>query len=504
MTNWKQTQVQINSVDVSEKLVEWKYPKTFGDTISSIDLTFTDGVNGLLNLTNGQVIEVWEGYTTATDTKVFKGYVKKIEYEGNRTKVYGEDMLSMLKQKEITYSFDKDIAGDGGGHIGSIFYLLVSGGGLNVDMTTVQDTGAYTLNKYICDHADIFERCKKLADIMDWQFYYDASDDKVYFEPKGYTNNTTILYTGSNIVNAPKWTYDSTLLCNDVTVIGAEQLIESTYITSGIGGAGSVFTLPYKPSSVKVYVSNALKEGTVEGDNTSGTSYDYYVDYEKKRIRFTTSPGSSSAGVEIRYTRSVPTPVNAYDQASIDSYTRHVKTIYETDIRDITDAETRASNYIIKYSQPFISSELNVRNVSTSNLSVGQKVRVDDNVNDEDRYVVINKMTVQYPGKYDVLEVGDKTYRLADWGNKVIESVHRLEEEQSKNQSFLLHSVSSTGSLDFQRDSWYIWRQFINNSFILGHSTNGVLGSPAPSHIGSNIVLGDQRSASGLLASGVY
>jgi hypothetical protein len=498
--------VKINTTDITDYLVDWKYSKTFGDIISTINITFTSNVYDVLDITNGQIIEIWEGYTTSTDTKIFKGYVTSVTWSGNKAEVKAEDMLYTLKRKEVTYSYDADIDASAG-VISEIFEDLVeTWGGMTC---TVQDSGTtLILKKYICDHTNIFERCKKLAEVLDWQFYYDADDDTVYFEPKGYENNDTVLRTDTNIVNAPKWEYDSSMLCNDVTVIGASQLIESTYITSGVGGAGSIFTLPSKPESVKVYVDSTLQEGTIEGDNTSGT-YDYYVDYEKKRIRFDSAsvPGSSAAGIEIRYTRNMPVPVRAFDEASKSAYQEHRKTIFETDIRDVNDAESRASNYIIKYATPFVSSTLDVRNVSTGSIYVGQKIRVIDSVNAEDRWVVINRMTYQYPGKYDVLEVGDKTFRLADWGIKIAENMQNLNAEAAQNQNYLLHVVNHTGSFSIARYDYYIWRRAMGSSFVLGHNVApeyslGLLGTAGAGS--QQPYLGDSRGASGCVGSYIY
>jgi len=495
MTNWVQTQVKINNTDVTTTVNNYKYQKKFGESVSSITIEFTKTLKDTITPEIGQTVEVWRGWTTAADEKIFKGTLTRKKLEGGKIIIISEDMLGTAKDKEVTYSYDEDIDASAG-KISDIFKDLISTyTDLTADAVSVQDSGdTDTLNKFICDHADVFERCKTLADILDWQFYYRADTDKVYFEPKGYTNNSTVLTTGTQITNLPKWTYDRTLLCNDVTFIGAEQLVETTETFNGDGNTKN-FTLTYKPHSVKVYISSTLKSGTVEG---SGLTKDYYIDYEKKRIRFASAPGSGSDNIEVRYSHAVPTPVNVFDETSKTNYGEVKKTFIKTDIRHIDDAERRATKYLEQHKNPFVFTKLQLRNISLASISVGNNIRIDDNINNEDRFVVIKTHTMRYPSKFDEVDVGDKEFKLADWGSNVAENLHRLEEEQAKNQEFLLHVVSAAEPIKIQRDTIQILARPIGSTFILGHDisatdpglSRGMLGSFAGSLLP---LLGDHR-----------
>ena len=217
-------------------------------------------------------------------------------------------------------------------------------GGLNADATTIQSSGTtYVLDKFICNHADIFERCKALAVALDWQFYYRPDTDKVYFEPKGYTTNPNTLTVGSNVIKVPKWTYDNTEMANDLTVVGAYQLVETT--ESGQIGVTAGYTtasvqLDHLPESVKVYADagdppTTLLTGGVIG---STASYDYSVDKNKMQLLPYTAFVTNDY-VEVRYSFKRPTPIHCFSQISIDTYGQFKKTITFEDIRTVADAE---------------------------------------------------------------------------------------------------------------------------------------------------------------------
>jgi hypothetical protein len=503
MGNIMLTKVSVNGTDVTAKLINYKFEKTFGQEIAIITLKFSKFITSLVTLANGQTLTVSRGWTTSTDESIFSGFIESYEPEGGTITIIGKDKLSQLVNREVTYSYDAAID-PSAGKLSAIFSDLVTTyGGLTADGTSVQDSGTtVTLSKYVCNHTGVFERCKKLADLQDWQFYYKASTDKVYYEPKGFSNNTTTLQTGTNIINIPKWTFDTTEMINKVTVIGAQTCVQTTEKFNG-NGSTKIFAITKKPVDITVYLSatdpppeSAKQTMQVEGSTNSAN---VYVDFEKKQVRFASAPGVGTNNVQVIYTYAIPTPVVADDSSSIAAYGLYQKTVFETDIKNITDGESRARSFVTKYGQPFVSTTLQIRNVSTASLDVGQKVYVNDTVNNIARYVVINKYTIEYPNRYDTLEVGDRQWRLSNWGTKIMENLQRLNEEASNNQDYLLHVVSHTVQATAHRYSLDIWRQFIGSSFIIGHTTNGVINSGAVPH-----VIGDYRTGSTVLYSARY
>ena len=260
-------------------------------------------------------------------------------------------------RKEVTHTYDSNIDASAG-KISEIFKDLVTTyGGLTADALSIQDSGTTIIyDKFVCNHSDIFDRCKALATVLDWQMYYRADTDKVYFEPKGFTSNSMILTIGDNVYELPKWTFDMTEMCNDLTVVGAYQEIETTEsgrigTTSGYATDGVLLT--FEPISVKVYADASNPPTTLKtgGLPDSSTGYYYYVDKPNKKVLPATGTSFTSGDYfEIRYSHAVPIPVHMTNDASIALYGQFKKTQTFKDIRSVGDAEQRGTNWLLLYS----------------------------------------------------------------------------------------------------------------------------------------------------------
>lgn len=326
------------------------------------------------------------------------------------------------------------------------YYVVKPVAAMIADSTSVQDSGTvYTINKFVCNHTDPFERCKKLADAISYQFYYRSDTNKVYFEPQGFTTNTNALTVGSNIIQIPKWQYDITEMVNNATYVGAYQEVETTEsgqinVTAGYTTTG--ITLALEPISTKVYGDAGSPPTTllVGGQVDSTAAYDYYVD--KNRHMILPAPGTTftiNDFFEIRYSLAAPIPINMRNQASIDTYKEFAKTITLNDVRSVADAEVRGTQHLAKYSTPFIYATVKVKDVSTYGLAAGQQINVVDNISSPavNQVLLINKIRIRYPADYVELDVGDKYWRLADFNAKVLEKFKRFEEDEFANQEII-------------------------------------------------------------------
>jgi len=486
------TKVDIDGTTVTTKLINWELEKTYGDTISEIELKFVKGVNDLVTIQTGQTLEVWRGWSVATEEKIFDGYIEKFEPEAGTVKITGLDKLWDLVRKEVNTVYDSGSHATAG-VISDIFDDLVTTyGGLSTTSSTIQSSGStLIIQKFVCNHTDIFERCKALAEALDWQFYYNSDDGYVYFEPKGYTTNSTTLTIGSNVYNLPRWQYDNTEMANDITFVGGYQEVETTEsgqigVTAGYTTTG--ISIDYEPISVKVYGDAANPPTTLKtgGLPDSSSSYDYYVDKDQKKIL--PAIGTTFTGndfYEIRYSAAAPIPITLYRQKSIDTYGLFTKTITLKDIRSVVDAEQRGNEYLDKYSQPFTYATLYVKNDSTYNLAVGQKIRVIDSKTkpNVDDIFVINRLRIKYPSNYDELDVGDRFWRLADFQSKTLEKLKRLEESEFQNQDLINKRVDILNSDDdpLEKENRYLklLTQTVSgtNCFIFGNADYGKFGT---------------------------
>ena len=435
------TQVLINGVDVTSALLTYEYEATYGDTIGQINLKFLNLISNILELSPNQTIVVKRGWTSPTEDTIFQGYIESLNSEAGLMKIVAKDKMWDLVRREVNHTYDINIDLSAG-KMSEIFKDLVTTyGGLNADNISIQDSGIeYVIQKFACIHADIFERCQALADALDWQFYYRSDTDKVYFEPKGFSQNSTQFFVGTNIYNIPQWKYDLTEMVNDLFVIGAFQEVETTEtgrIGTTNGYATDGISLGYTPISVKVYMDTSnppltLRQGGAQG---SSSSYYYEVDKDNKKI-LPYSAFTTGDYAEIRYSRAVPIPIHLQSPTSMTAYGTFTKTITYEDLRTVDDAEKRGTNYLTLYSTPFIYATLKVKNESNYALRVGQMINVIDNISlpAVNENLCITRQRIRYPADYDELDIGDKQWRLAEWQSRVMEEIKRLNEKEFQNQ----------------------------------------------------------------------
>ena len=503
-----QTYVTVAGIDVTSKVVSWKFIDTYGSEIPDLTMSFSKSVVDLLTIENGDEVIVKRGPTTGQEYNVFRGNVDTVAKKEATLIVKAKDKLIALVKTDVNTSFDKDIDVEAGVGSAIVNTLITTFGGLSTNSgATVVSTGATVLlDKFVCRKTDIFERIKTIATIYDYQIYYNYDDDYVYFEPTGTTTHATTLTIGTNVSNLPTWELDNTQLVNQIRVEGAEQIVETT--ESGQIGVTSGYTvtdilLTKQPFSTKVYADSSNPPTTLRTGGTlnATSSFDYYVDEQNKKIIWssTYTPGGSDY-VEVRYGYPSPIPVLRKNSVSITVYGLSSTTKHFSDLRTIEDATNRANLYLNTYSEPFIRSELHVPDI-TLDYRAGQLVEISDPINVETRTLVINKLTKAWPHKYDILAVGNEEYAIAEYNRFTLDRIKRLEEEQSKNDDILiqifdlvrdfkprrrymkLQKQSIAGdTLVWKNPTYGIWNSYnwgstAQTSFILGHSSYGILGT---------------------------
>jgi hypothetical protein len=225
------------------------------------------------------------------------------------------------------------------------------------------------------------------------------------------------------------------------------QTTETGQVGVTTGYTASSVTLNFSPNSTKVYTgatSGALTTLLVGGvDGATGT-YDYSIDSTQKKINAT---GTFSNWITVQYTYSIPAPINVYSQPSIDAYKIFQKTITYDDVQSVNDAISRGQNYLVQYSTPFLYTTLKVKSSTNLNLAIGQIINVVDNISTPNinKNLVITRYRMRYPSDYDELDVGDKMWRLGQWGSDVETQIKRLNEE-IVNQSLTTQLILEDGT----------------------------------------------------------
>lgn len=380
--------VHLGGINCTAYLRKATKTTTYGDSISKYEFEFTKNVEDAVTITNALTVRVWCDDSSPPATKVFEGFIDLFAPQAGLIKIIAKDQLATLINKQIMHYYESDIPGDAAypdGKISNIFAdIVVTYGGLTATSSgltpTIQDSGtAIVLEKFYCKNSDPFERCRKLAETLNWVFYYKASNGYVYFEPKNYTTYTTTLSVGVNIVMIPTWEYDRSELINDLRLEGAQQLVQANQLFSG-DASTTEFTLSNIPEDLAVYYSAAknysttaklaseIKTGNIEN---SIETHDYEVDKKNKTVTFTSFvPASGTNNIIVELSYYAPIPIHLMNDASIATYGTYAKTIGLLDVFSLDDAWSRAENILSKYSEPFKSAKLKVLSTALENYVV--------------------------------------------------------------------------------------------------------------------------------------
>lgn len=512
--------VKDDSAGLDPKLIfRWEFERTNESGIAELVIDAPRKIMNTVELSIGKAISVWKGFTTSTDEKIFEGFISEFETSGGVIKIECKDKMWDLIRRNVNKIYDAN-ADPQAGVISEIARdLIETFAGLNAEVVATGTEEGRTIEKFRCIHTDIYERIMALAKAVDYQVWYDAQNDVVKFEPRGYNASGITLAVGQEIIGVPEWDYDTSQMINDLRVDGA---VSETQLRLPLSGAGQIATtegfetdriiLPKTPETVELLLDGTNPPTTIrQGGSQDGTTGNYYfVDRENKEVKpieSTTFPSGNFAIV--RYTWLAPSPIHMANQDSKDNFGIFEKQITLSDIITVADAEARASEILNRFSTPFLVGSILIRSSQVLNVKVGDTVVIVDgisspNINGE---FVITKQTLKYPGENQKLIIGDKELRLADWQMNVEERLKRLEEQFLKNQDLILElfnfqnqftsspryrkvQISNIGgdTLIWGSPSFGIWGQFkwgnqATFGFVLGHATAGVLGT---SKLGSN------------------
>lgn len=256
------------------------------------------------------------------------------------------------------------------------------------DLTPVVASSGYTMKRFIAnDYLDAI--ALKLAQTLEWQIRVDANKN-IYFEPRGYTTNPNVIYrtpTGAN-ARFGEWEKDQKDLCNYVVISGSEQEYQTEQYFSG-NGTQVEYTLYEVPKEIRVllYISGSWQE-------QSRTAYS--VKPEDKKIVFNTAPPSGTNNIWVIYTYSYPVYVEKKNSDSIASYGTFMKKLHLPFLKSIDDARAYAMDYLSLYAQPLMKNKIVVPMAWINKVNIGDKIRIDDDLDNIDNYFTVQKMKVQY------------------------------------------------------------------------------------------------------------
>ncbi|MFW6173736.1 MAG: hypothetical protein ACOC5T_08330 [Elusimicrobiota bacterium] len=431
-----------------KKVISWEYNKT-DQEISEAEIIVPRNIDTLIDLTNGQTVQIEAGWTTATDRRFFYGYIDDLEPEGATIKIVCKNNMGNLVRKNVNKIYDSSIDASAGEISEIAKDLIETYGGMTASVQSSGTEEGRKIDTFKCINADVFERLQALKRALNWDLYYDDDADVVHFEPKGYSESGINITAGNEIVGVPKWKQDTTEIINDLRVEGATvqtEITESGQIGTDAGYTTSEIELNKTPDVTELYLDENDPPTTQrEGGNTSNTDAYYWTDRENKKILPSDSTGSFPDGnyAQINYIWSSPAPIHMRNQESIDNYGLSEKTIYLNDISSISDAESRGKEILSEKAEPRNSGKMQVKSTSTTIPQRGQIVNITDNISPSisgssftGDYVVA-KIKYKFPSAVEEIEVGEEERTLNSWIQTIEERLKRIEENDVRNQDLL-------------------------------------------------------------------
>jgi hypothetical protein len=300
-------------------------------------------------------------------------------------------------------------------------------------------SSTFTIEKIVFNQVPISTCIKRLADILNYDWYIDENKD-VHFFPK-YTNTApfNLTDTNGNYVNKTlRRTADGSQVANRIKLRGGEydgELYADSITVSGDDSKS--FKLPYRFSNLTVTLDTGA--GAVAQDVgidfiDDFTDYDVLHNFQEQMIRFETA---LSDGDVIAFSGNPKVPVFgiAEDPISIAAYGKIEKLIRDTTIASNTVARKRANAELYTYSEPIIDAKFRTY---TTGLRSGMLITLQSDAQGIEDELIIKTLTFRMRDHdnfvYEAELVSTKRYNFITLLQKMLEPEARASDEQETSE----------------------------------------------------------------------
>ena len=458
------------------------------------------GVNGSRYNIGEEVVIYADMGTNPPTTTIFTGILEDIKFEGKSDlddivvlsgRDYSARLMDRTVQPEVYTNWE----------IGSIVRDIVSKYVDGVSYSGVQNTGVI-LNRISFNQTPVYDAIKQLQALAgDYMFYVDVNKD-LKFELAS-TTSSGYTFNSGNTVDA-QFTSQRDTVFNQVWVYGDRYLdgFKETF-TAGSPLGGSVFTLLYKPSNTEITASGVLIQpgGILGMTNTPTSGAKYLVSYDDRQIIFTSGTDigdnvpASGVPVVINYQRLLPIVKVGDNEVSKAMYGTRVKVIVDKDIKDPNTAQDIMITQLADNSFPKTEGNITVRNVV--NVTPGNTAVVNlpfYNVDNETYDIIEASYEFSKPNNLEdevlTLKLNQKINDFTDTFKQALLDIKKLQAGDISNTDTITRFQYTTGSVGVRQSGALVYTRPINDTYILGHPINGVLGVVNPNSIGSIVGAG--------------
>ena len=221
-----------------------------------------------------------------------------------------------------------------------------------------------------------------------------------------------------------------------------------------------------------------------------GSPIQYLVNYDAKQVIFVSGvsagnniPSSGATTFKIDYERDIPIIRFGQDNASVNAYGKKEKVIVDKNITNPTTATDRLVTELKNKSSPIIDGTVAIHGIA--NLPAGQTIIINHpyhNISYQTYDILettynITKQTLLNENII-TLRLNKRLIELTDTIKNLMLSVKELQAKDSIESGDVYPRLEfATGSVGMRVSNWAVYRKDINDSFILGHPYNGVLGN---------------------------
>jgi len=498
------TDVTIDGTLITDDILRIKVKKSMSENNASgsfeIQMENTNGRHaGEFSIGDSVVIETTKDAVTTT---LITGSISELSFSGKESVkekllIKGYDLTRKLQDATVVPAVFKD------DDISTIITSIITDNVPGVTTTNV-NPNAKVIDSKRFNHTPVFDALRQLARESNSFFYVD-SDSDLNFLPKG-TLSSDLRFDTNNITKGSFTTIDRELY-NNVWVYGARRLTgwQNDFTANG----GSVYTLDFKPHNTNVFVggSTTPKQGGVfefsVGDVGSPTQY--LVDFDLSRVIFVSGtatgdniPISGTDSFNVKYERDTPIVKFGIDRISQAKYKKKELIIVDKNITDPREAIDRVNSELINQSSPIIEGNIDVNSIV--DVTPGQTATVDfpyQGIN-EQNYEVIEvtydiDRTKELGNNITSIKLNKRIIKLTDTIKQLALDIKKIQADDATDTDLLTRLETAVGEIGLKRE-WYIKTRNIGNAFVLGHSVNGVLGSPQIGVNGSQITLGSSSA----------
>jgi hypothetical protein len=483
----------VKSDQTTKRSINFSHHKTYGEAISTADITLrrqfgdTGTTEDETDFVSGCAVQVWMADTLVASQVdetsgniVFSGYIDDREIDHFTITLRCGDRLILAKWAETTTGTantpgEKQWNGTSTKTIFTELLAMIVGTNRPALAGTINGStpSPATLTKYVVENNSIYEKLWEIANIINWQFYYDPATDKVIFEPRGTPTAQTFYnmpagagiaqdgksynWTGKtvNIAGEVKWVSDSKDLVNDIGGVGGQTEILKVETHTVVGGTknyyfddsvgGTIRLVPFTVvvvgvQSGKTYVQNTDYAVTstsiwfyIPATIPDGTDTSFTITYKYKLTaanRQTTSDGTSQAA-HIKRTRTF-NKRNIVNSGDVSSY-------LTTLLGGSKDPITETTFEVRPSTVPIIGSLVNIydgiiHRVELSNLTPTP---------------IITSITSHWPLPTDTVTISTKPLKYENSDQTTYDRIDKLDKEQTKTNadSFLkMDDGTGTGS----------------------------------------------------------